>query len=319
MGDVMKQKYLEIKYARICQMINILEKNYNIKKDVKKELEDAYNKMYMYKYKLELLGKKSYDIPTLNSNSEIIFSEEYETKEHNLNNEMLSGLENKQFYTKEEAENLIKWTVNNTRENLKILCNTDNLDNCDLTGTCGFSQFSSIYPLEKLGLKVTYSNIANLFDKNGGMHAFGTVEIPIKDNGEILTKKYIIDCTYSQFFILKNCVESRYLNSYINNGIIASPMVGYFMKNNTELKQFAKQMLENGYCEMTDNNLMKYCYGLYLQEFNANEVKNAMINFQKLNIIDKLENYSIEGDYSIEEFQELGCNLEIKPLKKHTR
>ena len=107
----MKQKYLEIKYARICQMINILEKNYNIKKDVKKELEDAYNKMYMYKYKLEMLAKKSYNIPTLNSNSEIIFSEEYETKEHNLNDEMLSGLENKQFYTKEEADRILRGAV----------------------------------------------------------------------------------------------------------------------------------------------------------------------------------------------------------------
>ena len=39
----------------------------------------------------------------------------------------------------------------------------------------------------------------------------------------------------------------------------------------------------------------------------------------KLNIKDKLENYSIESDYNIEEFQELGCNLVIKPLKKHER
>lgn len=314
----MKQKYLENKYNKICQMIEILENNYFNGVDTKKELEDAYNKMLMYKYKLEILTQKSYYRSLKKVNDKIIFIDEINIKEHNVDNDLLEHLYNKEFYTKTEADNLIRWTVNNTRQNLKILCNADSLNNYDLNGTCGFSQFSSLYPLEKLGLKVTYNNIANLFNQKAGMHAFGIVEIPIIDNGVKIAKKYIIDCTYCQFFVLKDCVEAKYLNSHVNNGICA-PMAGYFMTNNEELKNFSKNMLEDGFCEMTDDNLMKYCYGLYMQEFNIIEVQNAIANFKTLDIRDKLESNSMNKDYNETELLELGCNLEIKPLKNYER
>lgn len=308
------KKHLENVYKITCQEVLELEQKYYNNLCSKKDLIEKYNKMYIYKYKLEILTKKNYYTNFLNcykyDKDKVIFTIDHEIKNHDIDYSLLNDLDKKEYYTLEEAENLIKWTVNNTRENLRQSNKTDNLNNFDLMGCCGFSQFSSIYPLEKLGLKVTYNNTANFF-KRDGSHAYGTVEIPVMIDGKIVKKSYIIDCTYSQFFFLKNCVEEKYLNANKNKGLIAAPMAGYFMDMNDDLRFFAKNMLEDGYCEMTDENLKKYAYGLYMQEFGLNQAKEAMREFQNLNLKEIINSYSSKSDYDEEEFIDWGHNLEI--------
>lgn len=322
LSDLYKRN-LENTYKNICQEIIKLNQKYYDGLCSIKELIEKYNKLYIYRYKLEKLTKKSYYEDYLKAykydKDKAIFTIDHEVKIHDVDYNLLNDLEHKEYYTVEEAENLIKWTVNNTRENLKKEVQIDNLDHCNLTGCCGFSQFSSIYPFEKLGLKTTYNNTANFFGKKGGDHGYGTVEIPVIINGEIVKKTYIIDCTYSQFFLLKDCVEGKYLNA-IDPNALAAPSAGYFMNMNDDLRTFAKTMLEDGYCEMTDDNLKKYAFGLYMQAVKLDEFKEKMNSFNTIDFKKIMNSSYSEADYDEEEFIGWGYNLQINaPSQKNGR
>lgn len=204
----------------------------------------------------------------------------------------------KEVYSIEEAETLIKWTVNNTRNNLFLSDNDD-----DLTGCCGMSQFSSLYPLEKLGLKITINNASSF---GGCSHSFGTVTIPVDINGEVILKQYLIDCTYSQFYILYNCVEGMYRDK---DGRV--PDAGYYIKNDIKKKQFVSKLIADGYCEFNLENMRKYAFGLCMNITPKEKYEEAVVNFQKIDFINIINNVVQKFDYDEEEFLEWGLNLEI--------
>jgi len=224
-----------------------------------------------------------------------------------LDNNLLSSINIEQGLTEIQAEELLKWTANNTRNNLNISCQNksgkfDVYDNNSLIGACGFSQFSTLYPLQKLGLTVTINNISTI---NNIRHAYGTVTIPINNNGTIVQKRYLIDCTYRQFFDIKSNVVSRYIGGN-------SPRAGFFVIQDDAEIEFAKELLKNGFVEASPENLEKYLKPFYSMSVNMENLGQIDENFSKLDIADVLDNHQEEfDDYTEEEFSDWGMNLDF--------
>ena len=222
-----------------------------------------------------------------------------------VNDELLNGIDVSQGLTIEEANELLKWTANNTRDNMNIDEKNYNptrevYDNCTLSGLCGFSRFSALYPLEKMGLHVTVNNMAHF---GAPAHAYGSVIIPIRENDEIVNKRFLVDLTYRQFFEIKENIVSRYINSH--------PTVGFFVKNDSDEINFSKELLKNGFVEATEENLKKYFKPFVMQLLSLDKTDSIDEVMANIDLIDVLENHQQDYDYDEEEFINWGLNLSI--------
>ena len=155
-------------------------------------------------------------------------------------------------------------------------------------GVCGVGQYSSIRPLEKIGLKVTYNNVGQMVDCV--RHAFGTVTFPTVEGD----KTYLIDTTYAQFFKLERNVENFY---------DIDP--GYYMIQSENTKEFAEQLLNQGYVEATKQNIMKYAYG-FMAEYGRTNANIEAIS----------ESESDDLDFTDEELYNDGFILDIGEQNK---
>lgn len=153
------------------------------------------------------------------------------------------------------------------------------IKNHTLDGYCELSQILTIYPLEKLGLKVTKNTAKKCFDYPLN-HAFGTVTFNIMKNGIISEKTFLIDATYRQFFTSEKCNRGMY---YLNK----IPDVGYFVKD----KNFAANLIRDGYFILNDETAKKYGEPFYKTNFHLNEnYKNNTTNYFN-SIINSNEDY----------------------------
>jgi len=244
-------------------------------------MEQEWMLFYKIKKALDKRDKKSSHY--ISYDGKQIYICDYYPIKYKINEELLETLtEQKETYTQEEIDTLLRWTVNNTRDNLVVGTNST-IQNIDVTGTCGLAQYSSIRPLEKLGLKVTYNNIGQFGSLH--RHAFGTVTFPV-ENG---TKTYLIDTTYAQFFKLERNVKNFY-----------DLDAGYYMIQNENTKNFAETLLNQGYIEATQQNILKYAYGFIADKEN-----------KKTNIDAIQKSESDEMDYTDEEFYQEGLNLDF--------
>lgn len=268
---------------------------------IKEDLVRNYNLLHYYRASLNGIRYAFLQEDDLKGLKEVYVLDEKPLK-HEVNSTLLENI-NSASLTKEEANELLKWTVNNTRENLEKVNQYEKYDvygNASLIGCCGFSQFSSLYPLEKLGFKITINNVGSFSPLR---HAFGTVTLPINENGKIINKSYIIDCTYRQFFTLPFNVVTRYFSG--------TPHPGFFIDANEDEIKFAKELLENGFVEATKENIEKYCKPFFATNFKMKDVKNIDKEFSKLDILNILENKTEKFDYDEEEFANGGYNLSI--------
>ena len=271
--DVITQKQLE----------------YDNSKEKFDELELLFKKYYDLRHKLEKKTKESYlrffDGPA-------IYTAKYEPHIIEFDQDTLNNLSiPRKMYTKRETFELLEWTVNNTRSNLEKSTRIK-IENLNPRGLCGLSQISTLMPLEELGLKVTYNNVGQ-FGSNH-RHSFGTVTIPIiQDDQSVKDVTYLLDATYAQFFTLDynvpNCDE---------------PEAGYYMIQSEDTKKFAEELLQSGYVECTEDNLLKYVYG-----FMADTNKQC----EDINII---FNTNDKSSYTREDIIDFGLNLDIKQNKK---
>lgn len=95
-----------------------------------------------------------------------------------------------------------------------------------------------------------YINHSRLYE-GFGCHCFCIITVN--------NKKYIVDCTYSQFFHLGNNLIERM-------GIpkIPSPKVGAYMVMEEKRKKLAEKILRDGYIELNKENLKNYLDGFTL-------------------------------------------------------
>ena len=280
--------------------------NYN--ENTKNKLEKLYNELHSVNHVIEkITGYSQYEfLFNLQQTIPIFFTTNAKPIKHELNDSVFSNIINpKPFYTEEEAICLIKWTVNNTNNNLLINSKKENYNSDDLMGTCCFSQFSSLYPLQKLGLKITINNVSSFCPKHS--HAFGTVTIPIIINNQIIEKQYLIDCTYNQFLHLDRCVQNMYLDYNY-------PDPGYFIKQNKNISKTIDELVTNGYIELSKDNAQNYAYGFYLSSVRKEQIKLSIEKIKEVDLISIINNVQEPFDYDYEEFNDYGYNLDIQNI-----
>ena len=275
----------------------------NKKDEIEKEISRCYNMIFYIKSKID--KEKMYVLDDDISRLPDTYVLYQKPELFELDEELLNSINIENGLSIEQAQELLKCTVNNTRNNLNIDLQTlprkeDVYDNYSLSGHCGFSQYSSLYPLQKLGLKVTVNNFSKY---NIPSHAFGTVTIPINENGNIVDKRYLVDCTYRQFFTTDFNVIGRYMDS------TAEP--GFFVVQDEEEISFAKELLKNGYIEATQDNLKKYLKPFFATRKKLYELDNFDQEFSEIDVIDLIENKQSEFDYSEDEFKDWGMNLDL--------
>lgn len=277
--------------------------NYQLQESLRNELVNCYNLLYFYQAKVNGL-RKAYMLDKEIESLPNIYMVEQLPEKFEVDERLIAEINISNGLTEEQALELLKWTVNNTRNNLIIeeMGRTgipgDVYGNSCLDGACGLSQFSTLYPLQQLGLEITINNVGDIC---GIRHAYGTVVIPININGKITKKRFLIDCTYRQFFTLPFNVVSRYLGN--------PPSVGFFTSLNQEQIDFSKELLKNGFVEASLENMNKYLKPFFYSSVSADNIHEMDKKFGEVDIFDILENKQEEFDYTEEEFFEWGMNL----------
>jgi len=203
-----------------------------------------------------------------------------------------NALNNDKGIKEDDAINILNWTIVNTLDNLNsFLCQLGiNAYRDCLDGYCEPAQAISIMPLENLGLKVTKNKAQDCFGYCYN-HAFGTVTFPIDIDGKIVEKTYLVDPTYRQFFSTVYCNEGMYYSQHK-----VAPDVGYFAD-----KDFAKELLANGFIELTEESSKLYGLPFYKASLSLDSInKPCDIDFLT-SILTKTSSYSARS-YQLDGF-----------------
>ena len=157
-----------------------------------------------------------------------------------------------------EAESLLEWTVQNARNEHRKEAN-EKLENMSLLGYCGFGQGITATTLKNMGLSPYIVNVNPTLEKQASRHAFVAVKLPIQTKEEIEEKLYLVDTTFKQFFLRDEVTNSQGI--YIKDkrfGNKVAPMEGYWILQMKNGKEFATELLENGFIELTEENAKIY-------------------------------------------------------------
>ncbi len=169
----------------------------------------------------------------------------------------------------------------------KVINIKDSFNNLDLTNYCSVSCIYILNMCKKLNIKGIKIKIAPGFTDNpklyygSGYHYFIILEIN--------NNKYLLDPTYSQFFLLKRNIMDRI--GIIN---LSGCDAGIFMYMNNERKLVANKILQDGFIKLDENTLKLYLdgfaisfrNGLYYEEtkdysYTTNYNAKDYINFLK--------------------------------------
>lgn len=244
------------------------------------KLSELLTEFYKYCYENDLDANRILNIFELGPLSYIIDSEPlvYELNEvdvanafkhlHDVNVNIKHGISD--GISQEEAILILNWDIQNARKSLAR--SEKDFPTSSLTGCCGYAQSITLLPFIEVGLEVTINN-ANYLPGAVYRHAFGTVKIPIKINDTVITKQYLLDASYRQFFTTAECNPGRY---YIRD-YDAGPAAGYYVCQTEEGRIFAKELLTNGFIELTEENAKTYgngfaCESLNLETLQAQEI-----------------------------------------------
>lgn len=251
-------------------------------------LSDLWTKYYKLSEKTGIKLDFAYQLYLIGESESYIINQEPERFILNKEelNKAISDLENNKELTQDEIETLLQASVENARNgfaNLGIDVKTNSLN-----GFCELGQALSLMPLENIGLKVTKNSAKGSFNYPFN-HAFGTVTFPYQGNKE---KIYLIDTTFRQFFTTNRCNIGRYHQEEENTGKKVAPDPGFFIED----KEFAKDLMSNGYIELTKENATKYGEAFYKASIPLNnKTNNSKIDYYQ-NILNNNENYKIKDD-----------------------
>ena len=279
--------------------------NFELRETLKANLIRYYNLLYFYQAKLKgaenafTLDEEIEQLPNMYLVDQL--PEKFE-----IDGELIRDIDLTNGLTNEQAIELLKWTVNNTRENLNLEEQRrlgkpgDVYGNSCLGGACGLSQFSTLYPLRQLGLEVTINNIGEV---NGGRHAYGTVVIPINNGDQTIKKRFLLDCSYRQFFTIPLNVVSRYF--------ICPPFAGFYVCQDEELIEFSKELLKNGFVEANLENMQKYLKPFFARSLLIEDFNKLDEKFSQIDINEILLQRQTEFDYTEEDFEKWGLNTKF--------
>ena len=176
-----------------------------------------------------------------------------------------------------EAEEFIRWIIERDREILEKGSKEERgLKDDSLFGCCGLSQGIVTTFLQRAGLQPQILNVAETIRGKGhGTHSFNTVTIPIRDeSGQISEKGYLIDVTVRQFFTREELSMSDRFVKDKRFGNKVAPIAGYWCINIPGGKQFAHNMLRDGFVELTPENAKIYGDSFTLAGLRDEEYKS---------------------------------------------
>lgn len=198
----------------------------------------------------------------------------------------------------EEAYTILDWTVENTRLNFQKM--GVDVMNSSLNGFCEIGQATTLMPLEELGLNVTKNTAKASFNYLFN-HCFGTVIFPILKNDRKDDIPFLIDTTYRQFFTTVRCNKGRYYIKEENTGMETAPDPGYFISD----INFAKELMANGYVQLTNDNAKIYGESFYLASLSEKQERKDIHYDYYSSILNHSSNYKAK-DFELE-----GLNIKI--------
>lgn len=227
-----------------------------------------------------------------------------------------------QGITEQEAEEILKWTVQNTRNEL---AKDRNLQEESLLGCCGFGQAITAQTLRNMGLNPNVCNVNPTIGEDIGRHAFITVNIPIKTSEKVEDKMYLVDTTFRQFFLRDEITNSR--GEYIKDkefGNKVAPMAGYWLLKMQGGRELAEEILSKGYIELTEERAKLYGDSFILEEKerkNPTRVPNQkelITGIDGKQYINNINNPKLHGeiDYDMEDFEGFGINIKTPLMQK---
>lgn len=243
--------------------------------------------------------------------------------EEKLRKVLEANKENKnQGITEQEAEEILKWTVQNARDEL---AKDRNLQEESLLGCCGFGQAITAQTLRNMGLNPNVCNVNPTIGEDTGRHAFITVNIPVKTSEKVEDKMYLVDTTFRQFFLREEITNSR--GEFIKDkefGNKVAPMAGYWLLKMQGGRELAEEILSKGYIELTEENAKLYGDSFILEEKerknptripNKKEIITGIDGKQYINSINNPKLHG-EIDYDMEDFEEFGINTKTPLMQK---
>lgn len=227
-----------------------------------------------------------------------------------------------QGITEQEAEEILKWTVQNARNEL---AKKGDIQKESLLGFCGLGQAITAQTLRNMGLNPNVCNVKPTIGENLGRHAFVSINIPIKTQEKVEEKMYLVDTTFKQFFLRDEVTNSR--GEFIKDkkfGNKVAPIAGYWLLRMQGGKELAEEILSKGYVELTEENAKLYGDSFRLEE---KERKNPTIVPKKNELITGIDgkqyinnmnnpNLQEEIDFSMEEFEKFEINIKTPLMQK---
>lgn len=183
--------------------------------------------------------------------------------------------------SQQSCEQALDFIVHITR---KELSEHNNLDTATLEKNC----FDTSYRLEDVCKQKNIEFLHLGLNQNmehGMFHHFTIVNFPLS-NGE--TKKYLVDCTYRQFFTKSDSFRKRIS---VMRGPAKGCSIGSYMMMTEERKKIAEELLNQGYIEATPENIKEYFDAIIFSGRDNDYYKQQGLDFMNPN--DCTPKYSI--------------------------
>ncbi len=184
--------------------------------------------------------------------------------------EIVEGIE------RSEAIELLKWIVQRDREILdqhSIKFGGRGIKKDSLQGLCGLSVGIVTELLSNMGLqaRVSNANLTIIGEGLAGVHGFSSVPIPVKENGEVKELNWLIDVTYRQLFLRDEGSERFIKDERFGNKV--APLAGYWCINLPGGKEFAHDILKNGFVELVSEKAKIYGDSFLLEKQKDKEYR----------------------------------------------
>lgn len=167
--------------------------------------------------------------------------------------------------TNNNIESIIEESINKTFKELSQnnLINLDIINN-PLTNKCDLVRDKVLYILDKLDYKKRFELLPletqNILDSNATGHSILIASF-LNDRGE--KDMYLIDPTYSQFFLKENCTKDKYLINHDKKMVLLAPDPGFYYTINSDKTWLALKLLEKGFIKLNEETAK-----IYFDSFN---------------------------------------------------
>lgn len=182
----------------------------------------------------------------------------------------------KNGYIKEQdIPTFLNWLTFAARINITNLL--DSPLESSYAGKCAIAQAFYNKMLSKLKIPILNFNIGDVL-KTNPIHEVTCISIPTTINNQKTTKLFLLDPTFRQFCLTEENRFERYFEEPRWSVRMSTPHPGYFFNLTEKGKEFANQLIRDGYFELTEENLKTYLdpFALYVTPKEAYANKNNL-------------------------------------------